>query len=199
MKIVWDEPKRQANLEKHGLDFADLDETFFDTALVIPSHNKSKRWVAIGVSLVWLGYGLYGGGAVQVALNGTTLVLNGLLLVRLVPGRRHAVAGLLGTLLAATAVWWVGSTAGLLPLGVIGAAVGTVVYLPQLLALRTAHHVDGVSAASLWLQGVSGSCWIGYGVLRSEVVVWTPNVFVLLTTALSLLLLRSRRTPVAVR
>jgi uncharacterized DUF497 family protein len=51
MKIVWDEPKRQANLEKHGLDFADLNETFFDTALVIPSHNKSKRWVAIGVSI----------------------------------------------------------------------------------------------------------------------------------------------------
>jgi uncharacterized protein len=50
MKIVWDEPKRLANLDKHGLDFADLDETFFDNALVIPSHNKSKRWVAIGVN-----------------------------------------------------------------------------------------------------------------------------------------------------
>ncbi len=51
MKIVWDEPKRLANLDKHGLDFADLDETFFDNALVIPSHNKSKRWVAIGISI----------------------------------------------------------------------------------------------------------------------------------------------------
>jgi uncharacterized protein len=50
MKIVWDEPKRIANLEKHGLDFADLNETFFDNALVIPSHNTSKRWVAIGVN-----------------------------------------------------------------------------------------------------------------------------------------------------
>jgi uncharacterized DUF497 family protein len=28
MKIVWDEPKRLANLDKHGLDFADLNETF---------------------------------------------------------------------------------------------------------------------------------------------------------------------------
>jgi hypothetical protein len=28
MEIVWDEPKRLANLDKHGLDFADLDETF---------------------------------------------------------------------------------------------------------------------------------------------------------------------------
>jgi uncharacterized protein len=51
MKIVWDEPKRSANLDKHGLDFADLDETFFDNALVLPSHNKSKRWVAIGVTI----------------------------------------------------------------------------------------------------------------------------------------------------
>lgn len=51
MKIVWDEPKRLANLDKHGLDFADLNEAFFDTALVIPSHNKSKRWIAVGVSI----------------------------------------------------------------------------------------------------------------------------------------------------
>ncbi|GLR94733.1 MULTISPECIES: BrnT family toxin [Bradyrhizobium] len=51
MKIVWDEPKRLANLDKHGLDFADLDETFFDTALVIPSHNKSRRWIAIGANI----------------------------------------------------------------------------------------------------------------------------------------------------
>jgi len=29
MKIVWDEPRRLANLDKHGLDFADLDELFF--------------------------------------------------------------------------------------------------------------------------------------------------------------------------
>jgi uncharacterized DUF497 family protein len=51
MKIVWDEPKRLANLEKHGLDFADLNETFFDNALVVPSHNASKRWVAVGVNI----------------------------------------------------------------------------------------------------------------------------------------------------
>ncbi|BBO03567.1 MULTISPECIES: BrnT family toxin [Bradyrhizobium] len=51
MKIVWDEPKRLANFDKHGLDFADLNEAFFDTALVIPSHNKSKRWIAVGVSI----------------------------------------------------------------------------------------------------------------------------------------------------
>ncbi|MBV8924092.1 MAG: BrnT family toxin [Bradyrhizobium sp.] len=50
MEIVWDKPKRLANLDKHRLDFADLDEAFFDHALVIPSHNKSKRWFAVGVN-----------------------------------------------------------------------------------------------------------------------------------------------------
>jgi uncharacterized protein len=49
MKIVWDEPKRLANLDKHGLDFADLNETFFDTALVLPTYNK--RWAGIGKNI----------------------------------------------------------------------------------------------------------------------------------------------------
>jgi hypothetical protein len=48
MKIVWDEPKRLANLDKHGLNFADLDETFFDSALVLPSrqdwHWQKHAW-----------------------------------------------------------------------------------------------------------------------------------------------------------
>jgi uncharacterized protein len=39
------------NHEKHGLDFADLSETFFDNALVIPSHNASRRWVAVGINI----------------------------------------------------------------------------------------------------------------------------------------------------
>jgi uncharacterized DUF497 family protein len=49
MQIVWDEPKRLANLDKHGLDFADLNETFFDSALVLPSHHN--RWLGIGKNM----------------------------------------------------------------------------------------------------------------------------------------------------
>ena len=49
MKIVWDEPKRFANLDKHGLDFADLNETFFADALFVPS--KKNRWKGIGADL----------------------------------------------------------------------------------------------------------------------------------------------------
>lgn len=46
LMIVWDEPKRQTNLAKHGLDFADLDETFFRASLVVPV--KKSRHMAIG-------------------------------------------------------------------------------------------------------------------------------------------------------
>ena len=49
MNILWDEPKRLANLAKHGLDFADLNKTFFDSALVVPSYNK--RWAGIGKNI----------------------------------------------------------------------------------------------------------------------------------------------------
>ena len=49
MKIAWDEPKRLANLDKHGLDFADLNESFFDNALVLPSYRK--RWRGIGKTI----------------------------------------------------------------------------------------------------------------------------------------------------
>ena len=46
MIIVWDEPKRQANLVKHGIDFADVGEGFFLSALVMPA--KDGRFAAIG-------------------------------------------------------------------------------------------------------------------------------------------------------
>ena len=44
--FVWDEPKRQANLARHGLDFADLDEWFFLDAVTVPA--KENRYMAIG-------------------------------------------------------------------------------------------------------------------------------------------------------
>ncbi|WP_118138346.1 BrnT family toxin [Oceanicella sp. SM1341] len=46
MMIVWDEPKRRTNLARHGLDFADLDEMFFLSSLVVPA--KENRHMAIG-------------------------------------------------------------------------------------------------------------------------------------------------------
>lgn len=46
MIIVWDEPKRLANIEKHGIDFAEIGPAFFLGALVKPA--KDGRWTAIG-------------------------------------------------------------------------------------------------------------------------------------------------------
>lgn len=46
MNIVWDEPKRLANIEKHGIDFADIDEGFFASAIV--RNVKNGRFAAIG-------------------------------------------------------------------------------------------------------------------------------------------------------
>jgi uncharacterized DUF497 family protein len=36
MKIVWDEPKRLANLDKHGLDFREFEEGFSWEACLLP-------------------------------------------------------------------------------------------------------------------------------------------------------------------
>ena len=47
MKIVWDEPKRLANIAKHdGLDFAALDEGFFERSMIVP--GKGNRLIAVG-------------------------------------------------------------------------------------------------------------------------------------------------------
>lgn len=46
MIIVWDEPKRLANLDKHGLDFAGLTMDFFVSAVV--SSAGKGRYQAIG-------------------------------------------------------------------------------------------------------------------------------------------------------
>ena len=46
MQIGWDEPKRLANLDTHGLDFSDLTVEFFLQSLVRPA--KKGRFQAIG-------------------------------------------------------------------------------------------------------------------------------------------------------
>jgi uncharacterized DUF497 family protein len=45
MKIIWDEPKRIANVEKHGLDFTDLSLEFFLASLVVPAKNGRSKAV----------------------------------------------------------------------------------------------------------------------------------------------------------
>ncbi|MBP2547541.1 uncharacterized DUF497 family protein [Neorhizobium galegae] len=51
MKVVWDERKRLINLSRHGLDFADVVDLDWTTALVEdakPDANGKRRLKAIG-------------------------------------------------------------------------------------------------------------------------------------------------------
>jgi uncharacterized protein len=47
MRIVWDEPKRRANIDKHGLDFRQIEDEFdCDRALIVaarPSRIGRER------------------------------------------------------------------------------------------------------------------------------------------------------------
>jgi len=60
MRIIWDEPKRLANLAKYGLDFADLDGDFFIDSVVVPT--KKGRLMAVNafkgsiVSVIFAAY-----------------------------------------------------------------------------------------------------------------------------------------------
>jgi len=46
MIVTWDNAKRLANLDKHGMDFSELDVDFFIDSLVIPA--RGPRFKAIG-------------------------------------------------------------------------------------------------------------------------------------------------------
>ena len=46
MILTWDERKRLSNLDKHGLDFADLTAEFIAGATIVPT--KFGRFLAIG-------------------------------------------------------------------------------------------------------------------------------------------------------
>lgn len=49
MRYEWDERKRLTNLEKHGLDFLDVDVVFSASHLITPAHHSTeKRFLAIG-------------------------------------------------------------------------------------------------------------------------------------------------------
>jgi hypothetical protein len=67
MRIIWDEPKRLANRDKHGMDFVDLNERFFDTAVVL--ETKLNRYRAIGVNIrgvISVIFAVYGKEAVSI-------------------------------------------------------------------------------------------------------------------------------------
>ena len=46
MRIGWDEHKRRLNIDKHGLDFADLTLDFFERALIETAKGGRYRAIA---------------------------------------------------------------------------------------------------------------------------------------------------------
>ncbi|MBS0431341.1 MAG: BrnT family toxin [Proteobacteria bacterium] len=54
MRFEWDEAKRQANLAKHGVDFADSVGVFFDDYALTrrdPDSDDENRMVTLGIGL----------------------------------------------------------------------------------------------------------------------------------------------------
>ncbi len=52
IELEWDETKRAANLRKHGVDFADMKDFDWETALYDPNENVEygeDRYVALGL------------------------------------------------------------------------------------------------------------------------------------------------------
>ena len=62
IEIIWDEPKRRANLAKHGLDFADLDQDFFNDAVLVTAHSGRRMAIGwfegVGIVVIHVVYGL---------------------------------------------------------------------------------------------------------------------------------------------
>lgn len=67
MRIIWDEPKRLANLLKHGMDFAELTLDFFDSAVVVEVGNGRRAAVgALSSGIILVIHVRYGTEAISV-------------------------------------------------------------------------------------------------------------------------------------
>ena len=52
MKVVWDEAKRRANLRKHGLDFADVEQVLAGITYTIEDRRfqyGERRYITLGM------------------------------------------------------------------------------------------------------------------------------------------------------
>ncbi len=52
MKFIWHEPKRQSNLKKHGIDFADAERVFNGSTFTFEDNRENygeQRWVTLGL------------------------------------------------------------------------------------------------------------------------------------------------------
>jgi uncharacterized DUF497 family protein len=52
MRFIWHEPKRQANLKKHGMDFPDAERVFAGPTFTFEDDREDygeQRWVTLGL------------------------------------------------------------------------------------------------------------------------------------------------------
>ena len=52
MRFIWHEPKRQANLKKHGVDFVDAERVFTGSTFTFEDDREDygeQRWVTLGL------------------------------------------------------------------------------------------------------------------------------------------------------
>ena len=52
MRFIWHEPKRQANLKKHGVDFIDSERVFAGPTFTFEDDHEDygeQRWVTLGL------------------------------------------------------------------------------------------------------------------------------------------------------
>lgn len=52
MRFFWHDPKRRANLKKHGLDFADVERVFAGATFTFEDDREDyceQRWVTLGL------------------------------------------------------------------------------------------------------------------------------------------------------
>ena len=177
--------------------------------------SPAGSWLAVGLNLCWLTFGLLVGDAPQIATHavvgaGNTAVLAALLLtqphLRSTQALTRTAAGA-----AALAILAVGSVVAVV-LGAATAAVavalsgvatlvGIVAALPQLLGIlldRTAD-LSGMSPERWYLGAGSCASWTAYGWLLAQPTVWLSAGVGLVCAVATCVVLRSRRpaAPVA--
>jgi uncharacterized protein with PQ loop repeat len=178
-------------------------------AMVVPQIVRTLRnrqltgvsalsWALTAIACsTWLLYGVRTAELPQIPGN-VLLVSGAVAVVLLVPSRASRSTRALALGLAALVVGVLSVFAPPAVLGGIGGAIGVVSGLPQLVAsVRRRAGASAVSAPTWALRVASQACWLTYGVLVDDFVVLVSATF-LMTNALAVLLLETRRRPVAV-
>jgi uncharacterized protein with PQ loop repeat len=181
--------------------------TFFSVGLNVPQVWRTcvrgrtsglspvRFWIAVINASIWLLYGVYGGGLVQVVNNGANLVLCTTVLAFLLPvtpRREQRIGTWVVTSLAVLALTVVvGEIGGLGAVGILATIPSVAMAVPQLVRLlrRPTESTAGVSVLSCWFALIGKLNWLVYGVARHEwpVIVGSAPVAAILAWTLVLL------------